>query len=173
MKKPVKIIITVVVVVVTLGVIGNLIKTDVHVERSKPINASVEELQKQIADFREFDTWSPWKDIDPNATAEFKGPQGEVGAELHWSGNDEVGTGYQKVTSISSERIDIDLVFTAPWESKAKVYYTFVPKGEEVSVTWAYDGDMPVLMSLFMDMDEMIGSKYEKGLNTLDEKMNQ
>lgn len=150
----------------------NFIQKDIHVERTKSINASLETIQTEITNFKHFSTWSPWADLDPNSKETYKGEQGQVGAEFHWeSESEEVGTGYMKTTSISNERVDMDLVFTAPWESTSMVYYTFVEKGESVDVTWGYDGKMPLLMSLFMDMDEMLGGQYEKGLAALKEKL--
>lgn len=170
MNKAIKIIAPIVLVLGSVFVL-NTIEEDVHVERSKEITADLSVIKAEIADFEKFSTWSPWADVDPNAKNEFKGTQGEVGAEFHWSGNDEVGTGYQKVTAITNDRIDIDFVFTAPWESTSKVYYLLKPQERSVHVTWAYDGKMPLLMSFFMDMDVMIGEKYEKGLNSLQEKL--
>lgn len=173
MKKSVKIVLLIVTAVMIVVGVMNLVNVDIHVERTKSIDASVETIQPLITDFKKFETWSPWADIDPNATAEFKGTQGEVGAEFHWSGNDEIGTGYQKVTSITPERIDLDLVFTSPWESESKVYYTFASEGGSTDVTWAYDGEMPMMASLFVDMEEVLGGQYEKGLNSLKEKLEQ
>lgn len=131
----------------------------------------MKDIQSEITDFEKFNTWSPWMGVDPEAIHEYKGPQGEVGAEYYWSGNDDAGTGVQKITSISDDRIDTDLEFTAPWESKSKIYYLFEEKNGNINVTWAYDGTIPVLMSLFMNMDDMIGSKYEEGLNSLQDKL--
>jgi hypothetical protein len=170
MKKPIKIIL-ITVGIVAIVMIANLFNRSIHVERTAFINAELTTIQNEITDFRKFETWSPWADVDPNATSAFSENQGSVGAEFKWSGNDQVGTGYQKITAISPERIDLDLVFTAPWESSSKVYYLFKVDEKGTSVTWAYDSSMPLVMSLFMNMDDMIGSKYDKGLASLKSKL--
>lgn len=170
MKKILVILGGVVVVVLLCAVIGFFVPSEVIVERSGNVNATVDELQQEVTNFEKFVTWSPWSSIDPNVTQEFKGKQGEVGAEFHWAGNEEVGTGHQTVKSITDERVELDLVFTAPWESTSLVYYDFVPNGESTEVTWGYKGEMPWLMTLFTDMDGMLGGQYEKGLKTLAEK---
>ena len=171
MKKPVKIILLVIGVLIALVIIGNIVKTDVIVERSTDINASVEELTKQTTDFNEFRTWSPWSKMDPNSTFEIKGEQGKVGAEMTWSGNDEVGVGSQVVESITPERIEMKLTFTAPWESVSKVYYNFEPSENMTKITWGYKGEMPLMGSLFVNMDEMLGGQYEIGLAALKAKL--
>lgn len=171
MSKTFKIIITVIVVLGALLAVGNLVKTTIVVERSAEIKASVEELTKQTTDFAEFRTWSPWAKMDTSATFEYKGEQGKVGAEYHWSGNEEVGSGNQIVESITAERIDMKLTFTGEWESVSKVYYLFEPNGEATKMTWGYEGDMPIIASLFVDMEEMLGGNYETGLANLKAKL--
>ena len=156
---------------VVVFAVGNLVKSEIIVERSTEIKASVEELTKQTTDFNEFRTWSPWSEMDPNAKFEIKGEQGKVGAEMTWSGNDDVGTGQQIVEAISPERVDMKLIFTAPWESESKVYYLFEPKGETTKITWGYNGEMPLMGALFVNMDEMLGGEYEKGLAALKAKL--
>lgn len=165
-----KVLIVVVAIVVILAALF-FIPKEIVVERSAVIDASVEELQPQMTDFNNFQTWSPWAEMDPKATYEFKGTQGAVGAEMSWAGNEEVGTGTQKVTAIAADRIDLSLVFTAPWESTSAVYYTFKPAEGGTEVTWGYKGEMGMLMSFFINMDEMLGGTYEKGLATLKTKM--
>lgn len=167
MKKVLIVVVAIVVVIVALI----FIKTDVVVERTAVINATVDEIQPEMTDFNKFQTWSPWVGMDPKATYEFKGTQGAVGAEMSWSGNDEVGTGTQKVTAISADRIDLSLVFTAPWESTSDVYYTFKPADAGTEVTWGYKGEMGILMTFMVDMEEMLGGTYEKGLASLKAKM--
>ncbi len=170
MKKVLIIVGGIVVLVGILFGIGNVVKTEVRVERSKEIKASVSELQQEVTNFEKFVKWSPWAEIDPEVTHEFNDAQGEVGAKFNWSGNDEVGTGYQEVVSITEDEVKMKLVFTAPWEDESEVYYKFEPKGESTLMTWGYSGELPLIASLFMDMEEMLGGQYENGLNSLSEK---
>lgn len=150
-----------------LAVAGFMMQKDVHVERSIAINSSKEVIMSKLCDFKFFNEWSPWAKIDPNNKVEYAGTDCEVGSSYSWKGNDEVGTGTQEITAMSDSKIDIKLVFTAPWESTSSVYYE-VKEGEEgmTNVTWGYDGQMPMLMSMFMNMDEMLGGQYEEGLNS-------
>ena len=161
-----KIIITVVIVVGTLTILFNL-QTNIHVQRSAIINASTEEIKQEVTDFRKFSTWSPWVDIDPEATTEFSKNQGEVGATFSWSGNENVGTGKQEITSISNNRVEIKLTFTEPWQSESNVYYQIEPVERGTSITWGYDGELPLMVSLIQDMDAILGDQYEKGLKSL------
>lgn len=159
-------------ILVTLLIVGTIfalfkIDKDIHVERSLVINASNDEIKKQIVDFKKFQEWSPWATVDPNATATFNDKQGEVGATFEWSGNDEVGTGKQTITEISENKVKMDLEFTAPHQSTSEVYYTLEKENDGTKVTWGYDGKLPIMVTFMMDMDRMLGDMYEEGLQNL------
>ncbi len=143
------------------------VKKDIEVKRSTTINAPLTQVQEQIIFFKNFVKWRPWAEMDPNSKTEFSGEDGKVGAKYSWSGNEEVGTGHQEILSISDTKVKLKLVFTAPWESESDVYYNFSEENGQTTVTWGYKGEMPIMASFFVDMDEMLGSQYEKGLSSL------
>lgn len=161
-----KIFIIIIIVVGALLVLFNR-QTEVHVQRSAIINASTETVRTEITDFRKFRTWSPWTHLDTEATSKFSEIQGQVGAKFFWEGNDKVGTGSQEVISMSDNRINIKLTFTEPWTSESQVYYELEPVERGTSLTWGYNGEIPFMISLFQDMDHMLGGQYEAGLKKL------
>jgi len=58
----------------------------------------------------------------------------------------------------------------APMEGRNVVEFTLRPKEDSTSVTWAIQGPMPYIskvLSLFCDMDAMIGKEFENGLAEL------
>jgi uncharacterized protein YndB with AHSA1/START domain len=139
-----------------------------HVERSTTISAPPEAIYAQAADFRKWNAWSPWDKLDPNMKRTFEGTQGTVGAGYGWVGNDDVGAGKMTITGIEPNKsIKIDLQFIKPFESLAKNAFAFESTGKETKVTWSMDGTnnfMSKAMCLFMDMHQMIGKDFEKGL---------
>jgi hypothetical protein len=142
-----------------------------HVERSAVMNAPPEAVFAQVNDFHNWDAWSPWAKLDPDAKNSFEGtPEGE-GAVFHWSGNSDVGEGRMTVTeSRPYERIKIRLDFIKPFEDTSRVEFVFKPQGDQTAVTWTIDGEYDFFSKafcLFMDMNKMIGDKYEEGLASL------
>jgi hypothetical protein len=111
--------------------------------------------------------------MDPNMKNEYKGTDGSIGSFHSWDGNpDNVGMGSQEIKKITDgERIDIELKFIKPFESTSPVYFTTeTVEGAKTKVKWGMSGHMPYpmnLMQLFMNMDEMIGTEYQKSLNQL------
>jgi hypothetical protein len=139
-----------------------------RIERSATMAAAPEEVFAQVNDFHKWDHWSPWLAEDPNAKGTFEGPSSGQGAIFRWAGNENVGEGNMKIVeSKPYERVCIDLNFVKPMEGTAKTEFNLTPAGEQTKVTWSMDGTnnfIGKVLCLFMDMDEMIGSKYEEGL---------
>ncbi len=139
-----------------------------EVKRSTTISSGPEAVYAQVADFKNWKAWSPWDKLDPNQKTTYEGTQGTVGAGYTWNGNDDVGSGRMTVTAVDpNKRIDIKLEFIKPFESTAANGFLLEPAGKDTKVTWFMNGDntfMGKAMSLFMNMDQMIGKDFEKGL---------
>ena len=70
----------------------------------------------------------------------------------------------------SPSRIGIKLDFVKPFEAHNTTEFTLEPDGEGTRVIWAMQGEnqyMGKLMSVFMNMDRMIGKDFETGLANL------
>ncbi|MBI3183056.1 MAG: SRPBCC family protein [Myxococcales bacterium] len=157
-------------VVVLVAVIATRPST-YRVERSAAISTPPELVFAQVSDFHKWAAWSPWEKLDPNQKKTFEGPEAGVGASHHWSGNDQVGEGKMTITALKpSERIDIKLEFIRPWQATNSVEFLFKPEQAGTQVTWAVNGNndfMGKAMTLFMDMDQMMGKDFEQGLANL------
>jgi polyketide cyclase/dehydrase/lipid transport protein len=142
-----------------------------RVERSLRIKAPPGVVFAQINDFHAWDAWSPWAKLDPAMTTKFEGPSSGVGASYSWSGNDEVGQGKMTLTeSQPPQKLAIRLEFLKPFEATNTTEFSFKPDGENTDVTWAMYGAnnfASKAMSVFMNMDQMIGADFEKGLASL------
>jgi uncharacterized protein YndB with AHSA1/START domain len=142
-----------------------------RVERRSGIAAAPEAIFALITDFHEWPKWSPWESLDPAMTRSLSGASSGKGAVYEWQGNKRVGQGRMEIIKIVPARqIDIDLQFMAPWQAHNQAQFTLSPVGSGTQVTWAMTGVSPFmfkLMGLFMNMDQMIGKDFEKGLANL------
>ena len=140
------------------------------VKREIAIKAGPEKIMPYLADFHQWPAWSPWEKIDPNMKRTHSGAPSGKGAMYAWEGNGDVGSGKMEIVDMSERRLDIKLDFMAPMESSNKTEFVLTPNGDGTTVTWTMSGPMNFLskiMSVFMDMDAMIGPDFEKGLNNL------
>jgi hypothetical protein len=142
-----------------------------HIERSATVGAPPQAVFGHVNDFRAWSAWSPWEKIDPGMQRTFGGPPAGVGSTYAWRGNHEVGSGRMTIEQSDPPRaIGIKLEFAEPMEATNAATFTFVPVPEGTRVTWAMNGRNDFVgkaVTLFLDMDEMVGSQFERGLVTL------
>lgn len=143
----------------------------VHYERSLTMKAPPEKIFPLINDFHQWAGWSPWEKIDPRLKRTYEGAGSGKGAIYGWDGNDDVGSGRMEIMeSTPPSKISIKLDFIRPFEGHNTAEFTLEPAGEETKVTWAMFGpntSMGKVFGLFMDMDKMLGSQFETGLNNM------
>lgn len=143
-----------------------------RIERSREVAAPSWVVFNIVSNFRRWSAWSPWEKLDPNMQKQHSGSETGVGAVYEWSGNPEVGKGRMTITeSVPPEKVTIRLEFMEPWQATNTTLFTFSGKGKESTVTWSMEGKNDFLgkaMSLFMDMDAMVGKDFEAGLAELE-----
>ncbi len=142
-----------------------------HVERSATTAASPRTVYAVLNDLHRFPDWSPWQKLDPAMKITHDGPASGVGAKYHWVGNNDVGEGRITITeSTPHESVVQKLEFLKPWESTSDVRFTIASEAAGSKVTWAMDGKndfMAKMMTVFMNMDTMIGKDFDAGLANL------
>ena len=142
-----------------------------RVERSAIIVAPSDVVFGQINNFHNWDAWSPWATLDPNAKMTFEGPEAGKGAVVRWAGNSEVGEGSMTVLdSTPNDHIKIRVAFEKPWASVSDSEFMIRPDGPRTVVTWVMSGDMGFFekaMCVFVNGQKMIGAQFEKGLANL------
>jgi hypothetical protein len=153
---------------------GLFISTKNVVEKTVIVRSELPVLHENLVSVKSLDAWFPWKEYDPEMKAMFDGNDGQIGSRYIWEGNDQVGRGYQELISISPNRIDYELTFIEPWESKALTYFTLNPSEDGVKVSWFFENESPYpynSLKLFMDMEEMVGKDFERGLQNFKTRM--
>src|SRR5258708_14236900 len=164
----VKILIALAVIVVVLIVIVALQPSDFRVTRSAAMSAPAPAVFAQVNDFHKWEAWNPWGKIDPAMKQTYEGPPAGTGACYTWVGNGQVAEGRMTITdSHPSDLIRIRLEFKTPFAPTNTAEFTFQPAGGQTVVTWCMFGNKIFLtkaMGLFMSMDKMVGSQFEKGL---------
>jgi hypothetical protein len=160
--------------VVLVGILVAVIATrpaTYRVERAAEINAAPAIVFEQVNDFHRWEGWSPWAKLDPNIKLDYAGPAAGEGAIYKWVGNDDVGEGSMTILeSKPAERVRIKLEFIKPFAQTSITSFDFKGDAAKSRVTWLMEGQNNFLgkaMSMFMDLDQMIGKDFEKGLGQL------
>lgn len=163
---------TLITIVVLFVVVGFLLPSSAHVERSVTINASPDRIFPLINDLKAFNRWSPWSRKDPNTTYVFSGSESGVGMKVRWhSEQPDVGTGSQEiVASVPDESVRTRLDFGEMGQAVAS--FVIAPKGDASEVTWSFDTELswnPIDRWVGLAMDKLLGPDYEAGLMNLKE----
>jgi hypothetical protein len=98
MLKILLIIVAVIIVLLLAVVVFASTRPDTfHVERTAVINAPPEKIFPLIADFREWQAWSPYEKKDPAMKRTMSGSASGLGAVYSWDGNSNVGAGRMEI----------------------------------------------------------------------------
>lgn len=167
-----KIVIVLVIIIAIPLILALFINGKYEVVKEVTINKPKSEVFEYIKHLKNQDNFSVWNQRDPEMEKGFEGTDGTVGAIAKWdSQNEEVGAGEQEIVKIEEgKRIDMELRFLKPFESKGDAYFTTEEKDNMTTVKWGFVGESPYpmnIMMLFMDMEEMLGPDLQKGLDNL------
>ncbi|MEO1209414.1 MAG: SRPBCC family protein [Cyanobacteria bacterium J06638_20] len=160
-------------VVLVFG-LGFVLPSHNHVQRDILINAEPEAVFAQISDFHAWDNWSPWANLDPNASMSIEGKG--IGQIMAWTSEDpQVGTGTQEIMELDAPlHLVTHLEFGS--EGNADATFELQPEAGQTRVVWSLDFDarkglplweQPISTYISYAIDAMIGSSYETGLQNL------
>jgi hypothetical protein len=171
---PVPLLIAIVIAVVVIVAVVAFIATrpdSFRIQRSAPIKAPPDVVFSLINDFHEWAQWSPWEKLDANMKKTFEGPSAGPGAIYAWTGNKKVGEG--RMTLLESkpgELVLIKLEFFRPFKATNQATFQLAPSEAGTQVAWIMDGKsnfMHKAMSVFMNLDALVGKDFEQGLANL------
>lgn len=166
-----KILIVVAGLLIALLIVIALQPSRFSVTRTGSINATPEAVFPHINNLKQWEAWSPWAKLDPDAKNTFDGPAEGTGAIFRWAGNDQVGEGVMTITeSKPPELVKINLEFFKPMPGTSQVEFTLAKAGDGTTVTWTMSGENDFIgkaFCLFMNMDRMVGGQFDKGLANL------
>jgi hypothetical protein len=166
-------VIVAIIVVLAVGLIAYAATKpdEIHVSRTVTINAPAEQIFPQINDFQAWQSWSPYETKDPGMKRELGVPVAGKGATYAWDGNNEVGQGKMEIIeSTPPSRVVIKLTFLRPMENEGIADFALLPTPQGTDVSWTMATPAPLMskiMSVFVDLDQMIGKDFETGLANL------
>lgn len=167
-----KILIFLLGVVVTILAIAATKPDQFYVERSGVAGAPSAVVFEKVNNLQNWNSFSPWAKLDPNAKVAFEGPQAGEGAIFKWDGDKNVGAGMMTIVeSKPNELVKFRLDFVRPFEGSMMAEFKFHPDSAGTFVTWNTYGPntfFSKIMSVFWDCNTMMGGFLEQGLANLD-----
>ncbi len=140
------------------------------VQRTRTINAPAAVLFNNVNDFKNWETWSPWVEKEPDLQITYPENTSGVGGSYSWIGED--GAGNMKTLTVSPyDSISQDMQFED--FPPSNIYWKFDKTEKGTEVTWGMKSNkMPFMLKFYAaisgGMDKMVGSDFERGLERLD-----
>jgi hypothetical protein len=141
-----------------------------RVQRVALINAPPDKVFPLINDIKAWTIWSAYEKKDPAMKRTYGAVTAGKGATYAWDGDKNVGQGSIEIIESGPRKILFKLDFVKPFEAHNMGEFLLEPKGDSTSVTWATYGPSPYMSKVigtFMNIDDMIGRDFEKGLADL------
>jgi hypothetical protein len=140
-----------------------------RVRRSAVIAAPPERILPLINDLRQFNTWNPFANKDPAMQMTYHGPESGPGAANDFEGR-RAGKGSLTILESAAGTVAMRLLMTAPFACDNTIEFALSPRGAATEVTWTMAGANAFIgkvMSLFCNMDKMVGREFDSGLAAL------
>lgn len=145
-----------------------------YFEQSIVIDAPKEKIFQVVNNMTDFNAWSPWYEMDPEARYEIEGPEDGPGSKLTWYSEDpNVGNGAMWIHDHSAnEEVAYKMAFEGyPSEPIARLKLIETDGG--TAVTWTYEEEnTPGLFrlgNLVNATEMMLSEPYTTGLSNLKE----
>lgn len=166
--KAVKVILMILAVIFVIWLAASALSpSHAHLERSLEIKAPPQVVFDQVNNLGNWEKWSYWNELEPDAKKTYEGPEAGVGSKYSWEGK-KTGKGSMVIVeSVAPQTIKTELDFGG--DGQAKSGFLFEPFGQGTRVTWDFDSDLGFTqrVSMMLMMDKFLGEAYEKGLDNL------
>ena len=163
-----KVLIAFAALIAVLLIVVSMQPTEYRVERSAQMQAPPDMIWAHISDFNTWKAWQPWWKSSQKITID--GTPGVVGHKSSWEG-EKTGKGWMEITDVKQpNHLGLKLVAIEPMAGGATLAFDVAEGSDGSKVTWSMDGTNDFVhkfFSLIMNIEEMIGSKYEEGLTDL------
>lgn len=137
-----------------------------EVQRTRIIKAPIGLVFSTVNDYKTWQYWGPWQEIDSTIVYEFPSNTVGVGATYSWKGASGNGS-MENLAVVPNASIDDVIHFEG--QGDANGYWRFKKLETGVEVSWGIKGEMPFLARFMAaKMDAEIGPMFERGLELLD-----
>ncbi len=154
--------------IILLVIVGFFLPSKSIVERSMVINASPAVVFEQVNTLKNWEKWSPWKEMDPEMVNTYGEKPSGIGAYYSWVGP---ASGEGKLTITESQpnsMIKSDLDFGEMGIAKCDYYFEDAEGGTKM--TWKYESELggsPINRWIGFLLHGMLADQFDSGMNKI------
>ena len=136
------------------------------IQDSMVIQAPPEVVFNKVNDYRNWESWGPWKKEDSTMTFTYAEKTSGEGASYSWDGDMSGSMTTTKV--IPNKEIEQDLTLNTPaGERNPKVYWTFVEVDGGTKVTWGMKGEHTLIDKAYYSLS---GFDFDSGMHQMNKE---
>lgn len=156
-----------------LFIISFFLPSKMVVDRSVTINAPIEEVFKQVNDFKNWDNWSPWHQMDTSMEITYFGKESGLGSGYEWSStNEKIGSGKAEIiNSVANDSIVVKLYLK---DSPALNRFKLSQTDSGIVLSWCYTSEIgynPFARFTVSIAEGIVAKKIDYGLQLLKENL--
>jgi uncharacterized protein YndB with AHSA1/START domain len=143
---------------------------DFRYERTRVIKASPEAVFEQVNEFRNWEKWSPWIEMEPTAKLTYGENTAGEGGYYRWDGKKTGAGSCTILRSAPNEAVDVALEFERPMKSSSRADFKLESNSEGVKLTWIMAGTNNFIAKFFgvlMNSEKMIATSFDRGLGRI------
>src|SRR5687768_4837207 len=142
MIRIVEVLVALLIVFVLAVVVGVLLPSHGHVERTVEVSSPLRQVYDSVNTFRRYPQWTGMRNFDPDVQMTLSGPEAGPGAKVGWnSASPKLGTGSLEIVSTEQDS-KVDIKVDNEWAGENKTYTVTLlpqPNGKTVKINVAYD----------------------------------
>lgn len=142
-----------------------------EVTRNRTLKAPVSVIYDNIIDYKNWESWSPWKEKEPELKINYPNQTKGIGGHYSWEGKDGLGN-MNTLDAVENKLIKQEIQFED--YNPSEILWSFEPTdNNQTKVTWSMKSDnVPFTFKGFAALsggfDNMIGPDFDRGLEKLD-----
>ena len=164
-----KLLLGFVALIVVFLLISFFLPSKMEMSRSTVIKADPSVVFGVVSDFGQFNNYSPWHEMDPEAKTMISGNKDEKGYTYAWDG-EKTGKGSMTLLESNPNNMLTQDLFFADYDAHSLITWTFEQTPEGVKTTWAMaSGETSNPLMRFMNamMKGGLGDQFDQGLTKL------
>lgn len=162
-----KLIIGLVVLALLVFIVTLFLPSDMHLQRTKEIEAPVALVFNQVNKLENWEKWSPWLKMDSEMVLSYSEQKSGTGASYSWTSPNGPGALTIK-ESVAGKLIKNEIDFGPAGMGYGT--WNFEPSEKGTKVSWIFDAEMgsgPINKLKGLMMDRIVGSSMEEGLESI------
>lgn len=149
-----------------------LLPSKMHVQRTIFVECSQDVVYDLVNNFRNWQSWSPWKEEDSDMVASYTGPESGKGAKQTWK-SEKSGNGSMEIIDNSPpDMVRYDVSFTGE-ENWLQGKFEIKQEGNGSNVVWSFyskePSNNPISRIMSFIYTPMVEKSFEKGLKNIKE----